>query len=115
METGAFVALVFALQHEKERDVIKRMPITGHVAATSVGIVNGTPLLDLAYEEDSKAEVDMNVVMTGDGRFIEIQGTAEGAPFSRAEHETLLALAETGIGHLVALQRELVGNLLSST
>ena len=111
--TGAFVALVFALQHEKERDVIKRIPITGHVAATSVGIVNGTPLLDLAYEEDSKAEVDMNVVMTGDGRFIEIQGTAEGAPFSRASHDALLALAEAGIEQLVTLQRELVGDFLS--
>jgi ribonuclease PH len=112
--TGAFVALVFALQHEKERGVLKRIPITDHVAATSVGIVDGTPLLDLAYDEDSTAEVDMNVVMTGDGRFIEVQGTAEGAPFSRASHDALLALAETGIGHLVSLQRELVADVLSS-
>jgi len=101
--SGAFVALVFALQHLK----------ADHVAATSVGIVNGTPLLDLAYDEDSKAEVDMNVVMTGDGRFIEVQGTAEGAPFSRTSHDALLALAETGIGHLVTLQRELVADFLS--
>ena len=110
--SGAFVALVFALQHLKERGVLKRIPVADHVAAISVGIVNGTPLLDLAYDEDSKAEVDMNVVMTGDGRFIEVQGTAEGTPFSRASHDALLALAETGIGHLVTLQRELVGELL---
>ena len=109
--SGGFVALVFALQHLKERGVLQRVPIVDHVAATSVGIVDGTPLLDLAYEEDSKAEVDMNVVMTGDGRFIEVQGTAEGAPFSRTSHDALLALAETGIGQLVALQRELVGDL----
>ncbi len=110
--SGAFVALVFALQHLKERGVLQRIPITDHVAATSVGIVDGIPLLDLAYDEDSKAEVDMNVVMTGDGRFIEVQGTAEGAPFSRASHDTLLELAETGIGQLVALQRELVADIL---
>ncbi len=110
--SGGFVALVFALQRLKERGVLKRWPISDHVAATSVGIVNGAPLLDLAYEEDSQAEVDMNVVMTGDGRFIEVQGTAEGAPFTRAAHDTLLALAETGIGQLVALQRELIGHLV---
>ena len=111
--SGAFVALVFALQHLKERGALKRIPVVDHVAAISVGIVDGTPLLDLAYDEDSKAEVDMNVVMTGDGRFVEVQGTAEGAPFSRASHDALLALAETGIGRLVALQGELVGGLLT--
>ena len=110
--SGGFVALVFALQGLKEKGVLKQIPITDHVAATSVGIVDGNPLLDLAYDEDSKAEVDMNVVMTGDRRFIEVQGTAEGAPFSRASHDALLALAETGIGRLVALQGELVGDLL---
>jgi ribonuclease PH len=111
--TGAFVALVLALQQLKERGVLEQIPVTSHVAATSVGIVNDTPLLDLAYDEDSNAQVDMNVVMTGDGRFIEVQGTAEGAPFSRASHDALLELAETGIGQLVALQRELVGDFLS--
>ena len=111
--SGGFVALVFALQQLKERGVFQKLPVTDHVAATSVGIVNGTPLLDLAYEEDSKAEVDMNVVMTGDGRFIEVQGTAEGAPFSRAAHDALLGLAETGISRLVAMQRELVGDILA--
>ncbi len=109
--TGAFVALVFALRRLRERGAIKRMPLTDHVAAISVGIVGGRPLLDLAYEEDSNAEVDMNVVMTGDGRFIEVQGTAEGAPFSRTSHDALLGLAETGIRRLVEMQRELVGVL----
>jgi ribonuclease PH len=109
--TGGFVALALALQGLKERGVLKRIPLTDHVAAISVGVVNGTPLLDLAYDEDSTAEVDMNVVMTGDGRFVEVQGTAEGEPFSRASHDALLALAETGIGHLLSLQREVVGEL----
>ncbi len=109
--TGGFVALVFALQRLRERGAITRMPLTEHVAAISVGVVGGAPLLDLAYEEDANAEVDMNVVMTGDGRFIEVQGTAEGAPFSRASHDALLKLAEAGILRLVAMQRELVGAL----
>ena len=109
--TGGFVALILALQRLRQRGIITRLPVADHVAAISVGIVNSTPLLDLAYEEDSKAEVDMNVVMTGDGRFIEVQGTAEGAPFSRAAHDAMLALAESGIGHLVAMQKELVGDI----
>ena len=109
--TGGFVALAFALRRLRERGAIARMPLTDHVAAISVGIVHGFPLLDLAYEEDSKAEVDMNVVMTGDGRFIEVQGTAEGEPFSRDSHDNLLGLAETGIRRLVEMQRELVGDL----
>ena len=110
--SGGFVALVFALHSLKERGALQQVPISDHVAATSVGIVDGTPLLDLAYEEDSTADVDMNVVMTGGGRFIEVQGTAEGEPFSRASHDLLLALAERGISQLVTLQRELVGDLL---
>ena len=109
--SGGFVALILALQRLRQRGVITRVPVADHVAAISVGIVNSTPLLDLAYEEDSKAEVDMNVVMTGDGRFIEVQGTAEGAPFSRAAHDAMLALAESGIGRLVAMQKELVGDI----
>lgn len=109
--TGGFVALVFALQRLRERGALARVPVTGHVAATSVGIVGGSPLLDLAYEEDANAEVDMNVVMTGDGRFVEVQGTAERAPFSRTSHDALLKLAETGIRRLVEMQRELVGDL----
>ena len=109
--TGGFVALAFALRRLRERGAIARLPLTDHVAAISVGVVHGFPLLDLDYEEDSTAEVDMNVVMTGDGRFIEVQGTAEGAPFSRASHDALLALAEGGIRRLVDMQRDLVGAL----
>jgi ribonuclease PH len=109
--SGGFVALALALQGLKERGAIKRIPLTDYVAAISVGIVDGTPLLDLAYDEDSTAEVDMNVVMTGNGRFVEVQGTAEGEPFSRASHDALLALAETGINQLLSLQREIVGEL----
>jgi ribonuclease PH len=109
--SGGFVALVLALQRLKQQGTVSQVPITDHVAAISVGIVNATPLLDLAYEEDSNAEVDMNVVMTGNGRFIEIQGTAEGAPFSRSAHDAMLALAESGITRLVAMQKEIVGNI----
>ncbi|MEE2636541.1 MAG: ribonuclease PH [Acidobacteriota bacterium] len=109
--SGGFVALVFALRDLQRRGVLGRLPVTDHVAAISVGIVGETPMLDLAYEEDSTAEVDMNVVMTGDGRFIEVQGTAEGAPFSRVQHDALLGLAERGIRQLVEMQRELVGEL----
>src|SRR5215204_7339129 len=78
--TGGFVALVIALQQMRQKGMIRNVPVSDFVAATSVGVVGGTPILDLAYEEDSKAEVDMNVVKTGDGRFIEVQGTAEGPP-----------------------------------
>ncbi len=81
--TGGFVALVLALQRMRETGQIKAMPVHDYVAATSVGVVDGMPLLDLAYDEDSRADVDMNIVKTGDGRFIEVQGTAEGPPFER--------------------------------
>ena len=111
--TGSFVALAFALRQLKERGVINQIPLDDYVAAISVGIVGGEPLLDLAYTEAAGAEVDMNVVMTGDGRFIEVQGTAEGAPFTRDQHDALLGLAATGIEHLVGLQRELIGDLRS--
>jgi ribonuclease PH len=109
--TGGFVALVLALQRMRAAGQIKTMPVLDHVAATSVGVVNGTPLLDLAYDEDSKAEVDMNVVKTGDGRFIEVQGTAEGPPFERKTLDDLIALADDGIRELVELQRAIVGDL----
>ncbi len=82
------------------------------VAATSVGIVDGEPLLDLAYEDDSRAEVDMNIVKTGDGRFIEVQGTAEAIPFGRQSLNTLLDLADKGIEQLIAKQREIVSGIL---
>jgi ribonuclease PH len=109
--TGGFVALVLALQRLRTAGQLKTMPLLDYVAATSVGVVNGTPLLDLAYDEDSKAEVDMNVVKTGDGRFVEIQGTAEGPPFERKALDDLIALADEGIRELVGLQREIVGEL----
>jgi ribonuclease PH len=87
---------------------IKKSPIATEVAAISVGIVDGTPLLDLKYDEDSRAEVDMNVVCTGDGRFIEVQGTAEGSPFTREQMDNLLELAKKGIAELVQLQRQAI-------
>jgi ribonuclease PH len=110
--TGGFVALVLALDKVRQQGVLPRVPVTDYVAATSVGIVDGTPLLDLAYDEDSKAEVDMNVIKTGDGRFIEVQGTAETKPFDRAALDNLLGLADQGIKALIDKQRELVGKIL---
>jgi ribonuclease PH len=110
--TGAFVALVTALGKMKQQGLIATIPITDYVAATSVGIVGGMPLLDLAYEEDSKADVDMNIVKTSDGRFIEIQGTAEAEPFSTDTLTGLLALADKGINDLIAKQRAVVGTIL---
>jgi ribonuclease PH len=110
--TGGFVALVLALERLREQGVIPRVPITDYLAATSVGVVDGTPLLDLAYDEDSRAEVDMNVIKTAGGLFIEVQGTAESKPFDRAALEALLALADQGIKGLVEKQREVVGKIL---
>jgi ribonuclease PH len=110
--TGAFVALALALEKLKDRNVIKTMPLTDYVAATSVGIVDGEVLLDLAYEDDSRAEVDMNIVKTGDGRYIEVQGTAEAIPFGREALNSLLDVADTGIRQLIEKQRAIVGHLL---
>jgi ribonuclease PH len=110
--TGGFVALVLALQRMRELALIKDIPIVDYVAATSVGIVDGTALLDLAYEEDSKAEVDMNFVKTGEGKFIELQGTAEGLPFDRRALDALMELADVGIKQLIGKQREIVGQFL---
>jgi ribonuclease PH len=112
--TGAFVALALALEKMRERDSIRAIPLSDYVAATSVGIVGGEALLDLAYEDDSKAEVDMNIVKTGDGRFIEIQGTAEAMPFGRDALNALLDLADQGIRQLVAKQKAIVGHLVKS-
>ena len=105
---GACLALHDALSRLMQRGELKEHPLTEACAAVSVGIVGGIPLLDLPYVEDSTAEVDMNVVMTASGRFIEVQGTAEGKAFSRGELDELLILAELGIGEIVALQSELV-------
>ena len=112
--TGAFVALALACEKLRERDVIRVIPISDYVAATSVGIVDGEALLDLAYDDDSRAEVDMNIVKTGDGRFIEVQGTAEAMPFGRDSLDTLLDLADPGISQLIEKQRAIVGHLIKS-
>lgn len=110
--TGAFVAMILAMDKLKKQDLLRTIPVNDYVAATSVGIVGGMPLLDLAYEEDSKADVDMNIVKTGDGRFIEVQGTAESEPFSSDALAGLLELADRGISHLIEKQREIVGPIL---
>ena len=112
--TGAFVALALAFEKMRERDQIRTIPLTDYVAATSVGIVDGEPLLDLAYDDDSRADVDMNIVKTGDGRFIEVQGTAEAMPFGRGALNTLLDLADQGITQLIEKQRAIVGHLIKA-
>lgn len=106
--TGGYVALHDALSRAVARGVPARHPLVDTCAAVSVGVVDGTPVLDLPYVEDSAAEVDMNVVMTGSGQYIEVQGTAEGAPFSPDVLDQLLALADKGVTELVARQRELL-------
>src|SRR5689334_5770089 len=103
--TGAYIALSAALRQLVKFGALKKSPIRDFVAATSVGIVGGVPMLDLCYQEDSQAEVDMNVVMTGAGKFVEVQATAEKTPFDDAQMATLLALAKQGIDELVELQK----------
>jgi ribonuclease PH len=110
--TGGFVALALALQRMKELALIREVPLTDFVAATSVGIVDGAALLDLAYDEDSRAEVDMNFVKTGQGKFIELQGTAEGQPFDRRALDALMELADAGIKQLVEMQKAIVGDVV---
>ena len=102
--TGAYVALRLAMQSLVEQGVYTAVPMTTAVAATSAGIIEGLPMLALCYEEDAAAGVDFNVVMTGDGRFVEVQGTAEDEPYARAEMDSLLSLAESGIRQLLAAQ-----------
>ncbi len=104
--TGAFVALHDALTFLKNKKLIQAMPLRDHVAAVSVGVHQGVPVLDLDYAEDSACGCDMNVVMTGSGDFVEVQGTAEGEPFRRAELDALLALAARGIQELIGFQRK---------
>ena len=103
--TGAFVALSLAVRQLVAFGVLKSMPVRDYVAATSVGLVRGEPMLDLCYEEDSQADVDMNVVMTGGGRFVEVQATAEHSPFDDPQLARLISLARSGIAYLVELQR----------
>jgi ribonuclease PH len=107
--TGAFVALHDAVTSLKDGQAIANWPIRAFVAAVSVGMFQGAPVLDLDYPEDSKSDTDMNVVMTGDGKLVEVQGTAEGDPFSRGEMNAMLDLAERGIGQLIAAQKLALG------
>ena len=107
--TGAFVAVHDALTWMRGKGMIATLPVKDFVAAVSVGLVGGAPLLDLDYAEDSSCQTDMNVVMTGGGRFVEVQGTAEGEPFARAELDSLLEIAARGIAELVAQQRRALG------
>jgi len=106
--TGAYIALALAMQRLVAAGILKTIPLTDSVAATSVGVVDGVALLDLAYEEDSRAEVDMNVVMTGDGRFVEVQSTAEKVPFERRRLDELLDLAAAGIEDLQRFQEDAI-------
>jgi ribonuclease PH len=109
--TGAFVALVEALRHLKKQGSLGELPVLDFVAATSVGRVGGEAMLDLCYEEDSRAEVDMNIVKTGRGMFVELQGTAETTPFGDDQLRDLLALADKGLQELNALQRKVLGDV----
>jgi ribonuclease PH len=110
--TGAFVALVLALRKLYDAGKLAApLPITDYVAAVSVGMMSGQAMLDLEYQEDSRAEVDMNIVRTGSGHFIEIQGTAESKPFTQAQMEEMTALASRGIAELIEKQRAVLGNL----
>src|SRR5689334_1839032 len=109
--TGAYVALIEAVRSWLGRGVISIDPIKDAVAAVSIGIVEGKILLDLCYEEDSKADVDMNFVMTGAGKFIEVQGTAETSPFTRRQMERMAEIAETGIKELLKTQKNVIGSL----
>jgi len=108
--TGSFIALYLALASlkEKEKGLIEEVPIRNFLAAVSIGIVDGEPCLDLCYEEDARAEVDMNVVMTDSGKFVEVQGTAEKEPFSREQMDRMLELAEKGIEELIGIQKEVL-------
>lgn len=107
--TGAYMAVHDTLSSLLEKGVIKSMPLADSVAAVSVGVVGGRTLLDLNYEEDSTAEVDMNVIMTGTGRFVEVQGTAESEPFSKEALSELISLASSGISELTAIQKKTLG------
>ena len=109
--TGGFIALADAVLWMKKKVMLEKIPLKDYVAAISVGIFNGKPVLDLNYAEDSKAEVDMNVVMVGQCEFVEVQGTGEHATFSRKEIDALLKLAEKGIKELFDVQKKALGNL----
>jgi len=106
--TGSFIALADALRKLKNEKIINSIPLTDYVAAISVGVVNGEKCLDLNYEEDSGAEVDMNIIMTGSGKMVEVQGTAEKKPFSAKDMNDLINLAKSGVDDLIGLQKKLI-------
>ena len=112
--TGSFLCLADALNFALKKGLFEKNPLKDYLAAISVGIVDNRPVLDMCYEEDASAEVDMNIVMTGSGNIVEIQGTAEGAPFSVKELDAMLDLGRNGIGRLISLQKELCGSDLST-
>ncbi len=106
--TGAFVAMALAMQKLVDSGKLSKLPLTDYLASVSAGIIDGEARVDLCYEEDSKAKVDMNIVMTGRGAFVELQGTGEDSPFSRSELDQLMTLAEQGIQQLIQLQRQVL-------
>ena len=110
--TGSFISMVLALEKIHKDGVISRIPVSDYVAAISVGLLKGIPILDLDYDEDSTSEVDMNVIMTGSDKFIEIQGTAEREPFTKAQMDELLVLAKKGIGELITTQKKVLKGLI---
>jgi len=112
--TGAFMCMSDALKYALRNGLIDKNPLKDYLAAISVGVVHGEPMIDLCYAEDSIAEVDMNIVMTGSGKFVEVQGTAEGIPFSKETLDHLLKLAGDGINHLIDIQKKLVEGDLTS-
>jgi ribonuclease PH len=110
--TGGFIALVGLFKKMKSDGIVEQIPVNDYVSAVSVGIIDNQILLDLEYAEDSKADVDMNFVMTGSGKFVEVQGTAEHVPFDKKQMDEMTSLAEKGIEELIALQKKIVGNLI---
>jgi ribonuclease PH len=110
--TGAFVAMVDALDWMRRGGLIRKIPVIDTLAAISVGILDGEAVLDLCYDEDASVQVDMNIIMTGNGRFVEVQGTAEGEPFTKQEMETMFTYAEKGIQELTGIQQQLLGEIL---
>jgi len=110
--TASFISLVLALESMRKKNLIDLIPVSDYVAAVRVGMLAGHPVLDLDYDEDSTADVDMNIVMTGKGRFIEVQGTAEREPFTKEEMDKLLALAKTGITELIKIQKKALKELV---
>lgn len=110
--TGSFISMILALEKIRKGGVIDRIPVSDYVAAISVGIHEGKPILDLDYDEDSTSEVDMNIIMTGSGKFIEIQGTAEREPFAKKDMDDLLVLAKKGIDELISTQKKVLKGII---